>query len=199
VPTKPGSATRAFPTIDAAVLDEAGNTVPPNTGGNLVIRRPWPAMSRTIWGDPDRYVNTYWSRYPGTYLTGDGARQDADGYFWLLGRVDDVLNVSGHRIGTMEVESALVSHPAVAEAAVIGASDPITGQAIIAFVTPRSGYAPNDALTTRRGSVFARCGPLLPRGRRGPRHLYKQFQNSSHVAGKKKGRYDPSEWEETFG
>jgi acetyl-CoA synthetase len=147
VATKPGSATRPFPGIEAEVLDEAGNSVPANTGGNLVIKRPWPAMSRTIWGDPDRYKRTYWERYPGLYLTGDGARQDEDGYFWLMGRVDDVVNVSGHRLGTMEVESALVSHPAVAEAAVIGATDPLTGQAIVAFVTPRAGNTPNDALT----------------------------------------------------
>ena len=147
VETKPGSATLPFPGIDADILDEAGKSVPPNSGGNLVIRRPWPAMSRTIWGDPNRYVATYWSKYDGVYLTGDGARRDDDGYYWLLGRVDDVLNVSGHRIGTMEIESALVSHPAVAEAAVIGASDPITGQAIVAFVTPRGGHQPNDALT----------------------------------------------------
>ncbi len=146
VATKPGSATRPFPGIEADILDEDGNSVPSNTGGNLVLRRPWPAMSRTIWGDPDRYKATYWSKYPGIYLTGDGARRDDDGYYWLLGRVDDVLNVSGHRIGTMEVESALVSHPAVAEAAVIGVSDPITGQAIVAFVTPRSGQQPSDAL-----------------------------------------------------
>jgi acetyl-CoA synthetase len=148
VATKPGSATLPFPGVFPAIYDESGQSVPPNTGGNLVLTRPWPAMSRTIWGDPDRYVATYWSKYPGgIYLTGDGARQDADGYYWLLGRVDDVLNVSGHRIGTMEVESALVSHPAVAEAAVIGASDPLTGQAIVAFVTPRGGQEPNDALT----------------------------------------------------
>jgi acetyl-CoA synthetase len=147
VTTKPGSATLPFPGVEADVLDEAGNSVPANTGGNLVITRPWPAMSRTIWGDPERYRATYWSKYPGVYLTGDGARRDEDGYYWLLGRVDDVLNVSGHRIGTMEIESALVSHPAVAEAAVIGAADPLTGQAIVAFVTPRSGYQPNDALT----------------------------------------------------
>ncbi|HLZ23346.1 MAG TPA: acetate--CoA ligase [Ktedonobacterales bacterium] len=147
VATKPGSATRPFPGIEADILDEAGESVPNNRGGNLVIRRPWPAMSRTIFGDPDRYIATYWSKYPGIYLTGDGARRDDDGYYWLLGRVDDVLNVSGHRIGTMEIESALVSHPAVAEAAVIGASDPITGQAVVAFVTPRGGFAPNDALT----------------------------------------------------
>ncbi len=148
VPTKPGSATRPFPGVFADIRDEAGQSVPADTGGNLVLTRPWPAMSRTIWGDPERYVKTYWSRYgPDVYLTGDGARRDADGYYWLLGRVDDVLNVSGHRIGTMEVESALVSHPAVAEAAVIGASDPITGQAIVAFVTPRAGQEANDALT----------------------------------------------------
>jgi acetyl-CoA synthetase len=144
---KPGSATRPFPGVVADILDEQGNSVPANSGGNLVIKRPWPAMSRTIWGDPDRYVAVYWSKYPGIYLTGDGARRDEDGYFWLLGRVDDVVNVSGHRLGTMEVESALVSHPAVAEAAVIGASDPITGQAIVAFVTPRAGWQPDEALT----------------------------------------------------
>lgn len=147
VATKPGSATLPFPGIEADIFDEAGNSVPNNTGGNLVLKRPWPAMSRTIWGDPDRYYRTYWERYPGVYLTGDGARRDDDGYYWLLGRVDDVLNVSGHRIGTMEIESALVSYPAVAEAAVIGASDPVTGQAIVAFVTPRAGNTPNDALT----------------------------------------------------
>jgi acetyl-CoA synthetase len=147
VATKPGSATRPFPGVEADILDERGNSVPANTGGNLVLKRPWPAMSRTIWGDPGRYVEVYWSKYPGIYLTGDGARRDEDGYYWLLGRVDDVLNVSGHRIGTMEVESALVSHPAVAEAAVIGVSDPLTGQAIVAFVTPRSGWTPGDELT----------------------------------------------------
>ncbi len=147
VDTKPGSATRPFPGVEPDILDEQGDSVPVNTGGNLVVRRPWPAMSRTIWGDPDRYVSVYWSKYPGVYLTGDGARRDEDGYYWLLGRVDDVVNVSGHRLGTMEVESALVSHPAVAEAAVIGASDPVTGQAIVAFVTPRGGYQPDEALT----------------------------------------------------
>jgi acetyl-CoA synthetase len=152
VATKPGSATRPFPGVFPDVRDEAGASVAAGSpaGGNLVLTRPWPAMSRTIWGDPDRYVATYWSRYgPSVYLTGDGARRDGDGYYWLLGRVDDVVNVSGHRLGTMEVESALVAHPAVAEAAVIGASDPVTGQAIVAFVTPRAGpgVVPNDALT----------------------------------------------------
>jgi acetyl-CoA synthetase len=144
VTTKPGSATRPFPGILADIVDTAGNPVPANTGGNLVIKHPWPAMSRTIWGDHERYVRTYWATYPGVYLTGDGARRDEDGYFWLLGRVDDVLNVSGHRIGTMEVESALVSDPSVAEAAVIGIPDEITGQAIAAFVTLRATETPSE-------------------------------------------------------
>jgi acetyl-CoA synthetase len=136
---KPGSATLAFPGVEADVVDERGESVGLGSGGYLVLRRPWPAMMRTIWGDPDRYVQTYWSRFPHAYFTGDGARRDEDGYFWLMGRVDDVLNVAGHRIGTMEVESALVSHPAVAEAAVIGITDEVKGQAIVAFVTPRMG------------------------------------------------------------
>ncbi len=140
VTTKPGSATRAFPGIDAAVVDGAGNPVPLGQGGFLVINRPWPSMLRTIWGDPDRFFQTYWSRFPGKYFTGDGAKWDQDGYFWLLGRVDDVINVAGHRVGTMEVESALVDHPAVAEAAVIGRHDPIKGQAIAAFVTLKEGF-----------------------------------------------------------
>jgi acetyl-CoA synthetase len=166
VATKPGSATRPFPGVEADILDEAGNSVPVNAGGNLVIKRPWPAMSRTIWGDKDRYFNTYWAKYPSVYLTGDGARRDEDGYFWLLGRVDDVVNVSGHRLGTMEIESALVSHPAVAEAAVIGASDPITGQAIVAFVTPRAGHQPNDALTTELKEHVVRTIGALARPQR---------------------------------
>ncbi len=143
---KPGSATIPFPGVQADIVTEAGESVPLGSGGYLVLRRPWPAMMRTIWGDPDRYVQQYWSRFPGIYFTGDGARRDEDGYFWLLGRVDDVLNVAGHRIGTMEVESALVSHPAVAEAAVIGISDELKGQAVAAFVTPRGGTEPNDTL-----------------------------------------------------
>jgi acetyl-CoA synthetase len=136
---KPGSATRPFPTIDAAVYSEAGKEVPPGGGGYLVIRKPWPAMLRGIYGDPERYEKTYWSRWKDTYFVGDGARVDEDGDFWLLGRVDDVMNVSGHRISTIEVESALVSHPAVAEAAVAGRNDPQTGQAIVAFVTLKGG------------------------------------------------------------
>jgi acetyl-CoA synthetase len=136
---KPGSATKAFPTIDAAVYDNRGEVVPPGGGGYLVIRKPWPAMTRGIFGDPDRFVETYWKRFPDTYFVGDGARVDEDGDFWLLGRVDDVMNVSGHRISTIEVESALVSHPRVAEAAVAGRNDPQTGQAIVAYVTLKGG------------------------------------------------------------
>ena len=136
---KPGSATKPFPTVDAAVYNEAGKEVPPGGGGYLVIRKPWPAMLRGIYGDPKRYEETYWSRWRDTYFVGDGARVDEDGDFWLLGRVDDVMNVSGHRISTIEVESALVSHPAVAEAAVAGRNDAQTGQAIVAFVTLRGG------------------------------------------------------------
>src|SRR6266581_58994 len=136
---KPGSATKAFPTVDAAVYNNAGQPVPPGGGGYLVIRKPWPAMLRGIYGDPKRYEETYWSRFKDTYFVGDGARIDEDGDFWLLGRVDDVMNVSGHRISTIEVESALVSHPAVAEAAVAGRNDAQTGQAIVAFVTLKGG------------------------------------------------------------
>jgi acetyl-CoA synthetase len=143
---KPGSATKPFPTIDAAVYDNQGREVPPGGGGYLVIRKPWPAMTRGIFGDPDRFVETYWSRYPDTYFVGDGARVDEDGDFWLLGRVDDVMNVSGHRISTIEVESALVSHPGVAEAAVAGRNDAQTGQAIVAYVTLKSGEEGSPAM-----------------------------------------------------
>jgi acetyl-CoA synthetase len=136
---KPGSATKPFPTIDAAIYNENGEEVPPGGGGYLVIRKPWPAMLRGVYGDPERYQQTYWTRWKNTYFVGDGARVDEDGDFWLLGRVDDVMNVSGHRISTIEVESALVSHPAVAEAAVAGRNDAQTGQAIVAFVTLKGG------------------------------------------------------------
>jgi acetyl-CoA synthetase len=140
-PTKPGTATLPCFGIDAAIVDENGNECGPNQGGRLVIRRPWPSMLRTLWGDKRRYVSAYWSTFKkqGWYLTGDGARRDADGYFWIVGRLDDVLNVSGHRLGTAEVESALVSHPAVAEAAVVGRPDEIKGQAPVAFVTLKAG------------------------------------------------------------
>jgi acetyl-CoA synthetase len=136
---KPGSATRPLPGVAASVVDEQGNDVPLGGGGYVVLKRPWPGMLRGIWGDDDRYVQTYWSKYGDVYFAGDGARIDEDGYFWFMGRVDDVMNVSGHRISTTEVESALVDHPAVAEAAVVAKSDPDTGQAIAAFVTLRSG------------------------------------------------------------
>jgi acetyl-CoA synthetase len=137
VNTKPGSATLAFPGIDAEVFSESGKSAKPPDGGFLVIRKPWPGMLRGIWGDPERFREQYWSQYEKAYFTGDGAHRDKDGYFWIMGRVDDVMNVSGHRIGTMEVESALVSHAKVAEAAVVGRPDEITGTAIVAFVTPK--------------------------------------------------------------
>ncbi len=144
--TKPGSATFPFPGVGVDVLDANGNSVPFGGGGYLVLTRPWPAMLRGIYGDPERYKATYWSRFPGKYFAGDGAKRDEDGYLWLLGRVDDVMNVSGHRISTIEVESALVDHPAVAEAAVVGRADPLTGQAIFAFVILRVGFEPTDEL-----------------------------------------------------
>jgi len=144
--TKPGSATFPFPGVVADVVDEAGTPVPLGGGGYLVLERPWPAMLRGIYGDPERYEATYWSRYPGRYFPGDGCKRDDEGYYWLLGRVDDVMNISGHRISTTEVESALVSHTSVAEAAVVGRSDPLTGQAIFSYVILRSGIDANDDL-----------------------------------------------------
>jgi acetyl-CoA synthetase len=147
VATKPGSATLPFFGVDAAVVDEQGNEVPPNHGGLLVIRNPWPSMLRGIWGDDERYVETYWARFDGKYyFAGDGARRDEDGFLWIMGRVDDVLNVSGHRLSTMEVESALVSHPDVVEAAVVARPDELTGEAIAAFVTIGPGAEPTDEL-----------------------------------------------------
>jgi acetyl-CoA synthetase len=145
-PTKPGSATRPFPGIVADVVTREGKSVAANQGGFLVIKRPWPGMMRTIYGDPDRYIQQYWSHIDGVYFTGDGARRDEDGYFWVMGRVDDVVNVSGHRLGTMEVESALVACPGVAEAAVVGRPDELKGQAITAFVTLETGQQASDAL-----------------------------------------------------
>jgi acetyl-CoA synthetase len=159
--TKPGSATFPFPGIEADVVDGAGNSVPLGGGGYLVLKRPWPAMLRGIYGDPERYKETYWSRFPGMYFAGDGAKRDADGYLWLLGRVDDVMNVSGHRISTIEVESALVDDQHVAEAAVVGKNDPITGQAIFAFVIPKVGVEANDALAAElREHVAKVIGPI---------------------------------------
>ncbi|MDX1449079.1 MAG: acetate--CoA ligase [Acidimicrobiia bacterium] len=161
VATKPGSATRPFPGITADVVDEDGNTVPMGGGGFLVIDKPWPSMLRTIYGDDQRYLDTYWSRFEGRYFPGDGCKRDEDGYYWLLGRVDDIMLVSGHNISTTEVESALVYHHAVAEAAVVGRADPVTGQAIAAFVTLRSGvHGDDDLIAELRDTVADRIGPI---------------------------------------
>jgi acetyl-CoA synthetase len=159
--TKPGSATFPFPGIEADVVDADGKSVPLGGGGYLVLKRPWPAMLRGIYGDPDRYKETYWSRFPGMYFAGDGAKRDDDGYFWLLGRVDDVMNISGHRLSTTEIESALVSHQAVAEAAVVGGPDPITGEAINAFVILRLGFDPTEELGNElRQHVATKISPI---------------------------------------
>jgi acetyl-CoA synthetase len=161
VPTKPGSATLPMPGIVPEIVTKDGKPVPKEQGGLLVIRRPWPSMARTIYGDPERFEKTYWSDFPGTYLTGDGARQDEEGYFWLLGRVDDVINVSGHRLGTMEVESALVAHPKVAEAAVVGRPHDLKGQAISAFVTLEGSHKPSKDLKDElRAWVVKQIGAL---------------------------------------
>ncbi|HXA29195.1 MAG TPA: acetate--CoA ligase [Candidatus Angelobacter sp.] len=154
--TKPGSATTPLPGISAGVVDEQGNDVPLGGGGYVVLKQPWPGMLRGIWGDDERYGQTYWAKYGNMYFAGDGARIDEDGYFWFMGRVDDVMNVSGHRISTTEVESALVDHPAVAEAAVVARSDPDTGQAIAAFVTLRAGHEETTALIAELREHVAR-------------------------------------------
>jgi acetyl-CoA synthetase len=159
--TKPGSATKPFPGVDAAIYNEAGEEVGPGGGGYLVLRRPWPAMLRGIYKDDDRYRETYWSKYGDVYFAGDGARIDSDGDFWLLGRVDDVMNVSGHRISTIEVESALVDHPSVAEAAVCGRTDAQTGQAIVAYVTLKGTKGPSvEMLEELRNHVAHKIGPI---------------------------------------
>jgi len=162
---KPGSAQKAIPGIGADVLDDMGEPVPNGTGGYLVLTKPWPAMLRGIWGDPQRYVDTYWSRFEGMYFAGDGAKKDDEGNIWLLGRVDDVMNVSGHRLSTTEIESALVSHPKVAEAAVVGANDEMTGQAVVAFVILRQGegheHDDNSQIETElRNHVAKEIGPI---------------------------------------
>jgi acetyl-CoA synthetase len=159
--TKPGSATFPLPGVDADVVDDRGESVPLGHGGYLVLRKPWPAMLRGIYGDDERYRETYWTRFPGCYFAGDGAKRDEEGYLWLLGRVDDVMNVSGHRISTTEVESALVEHESVAEAAVVGRVDPVTGQAVAAFVVLRSGVDGSDAMIDElRAHVADRIGPF---------------------------------------
>lgn len=196
-PTKPGSATRPIPGVIAEVVDKDGVQVPAGSGGFLVLRKPWPAMLRTIYGDAERYERQYWSQVPGSYFTGDGARQDADGYFWVMGRIDDVINVSGHRLSTMEVESALVAHPKVAEAAVVARPDEIKGQAIAAFVTLQAGYPPSDELKAElRNWVGKEIGSLakpddirfsdaLPKTRSGKimRRLLREVASGSEVKG----------------
>ena len=159
---KPGSATVPFPGIEADILDDEGKSVPLGGGGYLVLKRPWPAIARTIWGDDDRYVETYFSRYgPETYVAGDGAKRDEDGYFWLLGRIDDVMNCAGHRLSTFEIESALVDNVKVAEAAVVSKPDPVMGEAIVAFVTLKSGVDGDDAMADElRGHVAKKIGKI---------------------------------------
>src|SRR5699024_661792 len=152
---KPGSANRPLPGVYASVYDEAGNEVPPGSGGYLVITEPWPAMLRGIYNDPQRYQDTYWSQYPGRYFVSDGARIDQDGDFWMLGRVDDVMNVSGHRISTIEVESAIVDHTDVAEAAVCGRADADTGEAIVAYVTLKGNV---DSSSTKLAELREHVG-----------------------------------------
>ncbi len=161
VATKPGSATHPFPGVGVTTVDEDGNEIPAPGGGFLAVTHPWPAMLRTIYGDDQRYVDTYWSRFEGKYFPGDGVKRDDDGYFWLLGRVDDIMLIAGHNISTTEVESALVSHLSVAEAAVVGRADPLTGQAIAAFVTLRGGIVGDEALLQElRNHVAATIGPI---------------------------------------
>ena len=160
-PTKPGTATLPFPGIAVDVVDRAGKSVAANQGGYLVVKRPWPFMMRTIWGDPERFKKTYFSEIPGMYFAGDGARRDEDGYFWIMGRVDDVINVSGHRLGTMEIESAIVSHPKVAEAAVVGRPDELKGTGIVAFVTLQASFTPTEELREElRGHVAKEIGAI---------------------------------------
>ena len=159
--TKPGSAGLPFFGVDIAVVNDQGKEVKSGQQGKLVVRKPWPSMLRSIHGDPERYVKQYWSEIPGYYFTGDGAKKDKDGYFWISGRIDDVLNVSGHRLGTAEVESALVTHPAVAEAAVVGRPDDLKGQAVVAFVTLKSGQTSGpDLIAALRERVSKEIGPI---------------------------------------
>jgi acetyl-CoA synthetase len=194
---KPGTATLPFFGVDAAILDEEGNECKANEGGKLVIRQPWPSMLRTIYGDKKRYRDTYWSDYKGMYTAGDGARRDRKGNFWIVGRLDDVLNVSGHRLGTAEVESALVAHKAVAEAAVVGRPHEIKGEAISAFVTLKSTVNPSDALAKElRNHVGKIIGaiakpddvyltPALPKTRSGKimRRLLKELVATGKASG----------------
>jgi acetyl-CoA synthetase len=197
IPTKPGSATKPLPGIIADVVNREGQSVGKGSGGFLVIKRPWPSMLRTIYGDPERYKEQYWSQIPGMYFAGDGARIDQDGYFWLMGRVDDVLNVAGHRLSTMEIESALVANPMVAEAAVVGRPDDIKGQAVSAFVTLKAGQTPGEELKNQlRQWVAKEIGPIakpddirftdsLPKTRSGKimRRLLREIATNGEVKG----------------
>ncbi len=196
-PTKPGSATKPFPGIEVDVMTREGKPVGPNEGGYLVITRPWPSMLRTIWGDDERYREQYWSQIENIYFAGDGARRDQDGYFWIMGRIDDVINVSGHRLGTAEVESALVSHEAVAEAAVVARPDELKGSAIVAFVTLEGSHQPSVQLNAElRAHVTKEIGALarpdeirfsdvLPKTRSGKimRRLLREIATSGTIAG----------------
>ena len=196
-PTKPGSATLPFFGIKPEVVDDKGNEVPRNNGGKLILRKPWPSMLRGIWGDKKRFKEVYWSEVPGSYFTGDGCRQDKDGYFWIVGRIDDVLNVAGHRIGTAEVESALVSNQKVAEAAVVGRPDELKGQALVAFVTLKGGVNATPELRDElRQHVGKEIGPVakpddirfaeaLPKTRSGKimRRLLKQIATGGEIKG----------------
>jgi acetyl-CoA synthetase len=196
-PTKPGTATLPFFGVDAAIVDRDGKELGPNQGGLLVVRKPWPSMLRGIFNDPERYVKQYWSDVPGFYFTGDGARRDEDGYFWIMGRVDDVINVSGHRLGTMEIESALVAHDCVAEAAVVGIPHEMKGQGIACFVTLEAGRTPSDALKKEltqwvRKQIGALAQPdqirftdALPKTRSGKimRRLLKELAGGGEVKG----------------
>ena len=196
-PTKPGTATLPFFGVDAAVVDDHGKEVPPNTSGKLVIRKPWPSMLRSIWGDKARYKQTYWSELKGMYFAGDGARRDKDGNFFIIGRIDDVLNVAGHRLGTAEVEGALVSHPAVAEAAVVGRPDELKGQGVVCFVTLKQGVVPKSELKDAlKKHVRTMIGPVatpdeirftesLPKTRSGKimRRLLKEVAAGNGVTG----------------
>jgi acetyl-CoA synthetase len=197
VETVPGSATLPFPGIDAEVLTEEGEPAEPPNGGFLVLRKPWPGMLRGIWGDPKRYRETYWGKYDGTYFAGDGAHRDKRGYFWIMGRIDDVMNISGHRIGSMEVESALVSHKDVAESAVVGRPDEITGTAIVAFVTPKGGVSVGaelkaglrDHVTKQIGAIAKpaeiRFTDALPKTRSGKimRRLLRDIASGAEAVG----------------
>ncbi|MBL9171977.1 MAG: acetate--CoA ligase [Verrucomicrobiales bacterium] len=196
-PTKPGTATLPFFGILPEVVDDQGRRVPKGSGGKLVVRKPWPSMLRGIWGDPKRFKEVYWSEVKGSYFTGDGCRCDEDGYFWIVGRIDDVLNVAGHRIGTAEIESALVSHPSVAEAAVVGRPDELKGQALVCFVTLKSGQkASADLKNTLRNHIGKEIGPVakpdeirfaeaLPKTRSGKimRRLLKQVASGVEIRG----------------